>query len=244
MKAMEVKLIMASGKGTGQEVPVTGPRFFIGRAEDCQLRPRSDLISRHHCVILIEPGFVVVRDFGSKNGTFVNGERVVSEAELRSGDILKVGPLEFQVRIESETPTQDAGVPTKTVAVAAKPGDAATPKKPKIRSVQEAAARTVESSATSAEDDDVSAWLDAEVGDSMTETGTMEPTKAAKSPPPKQERQVPALADDEFEAEEPEEPRAKPKTQAFQIPTKPKGPATSSSKDSAANALKNFFNRR
>jgi len=120
---MEVKLIVVSGKHAGKVVPVAGPKFFIGRAEDCQLRPGSDLVSRHHCVILVEEGLVTVRDFGSKNGTFVNAEKVKNEQELKSGDVLKVGPLEFEVRL--------------AVEVGGK-------KKPKVRSVQEAAARTVQ----------------------------------------------------------------------------------------------------
>ena len=79
---MEVKLIVLHGKSAGKEVPVPGPKFFIGRAEDCHLRPQSDAVSRHHCAVLVEDGFVSVRDFGSKNGTFVNGERLLADHRL------------------------------------------------------------------------------------------------------------------------------------------------------------------
>src|SRR5215813_12387999 len=96
---MEVRLKVLVGPNAGKELPVAGPKFLIGRAEDCQLRPRSDLISRHHCVLLIEEGLVTVRDFGSKNGTLVNDARVRGECELKSGDKLVVGPLEFEVCI-------------------------------------------------------------------------------------------------------------------------------------------------
>ncbi len=242
---MEVKLVMTGGKGAAQEVVVTGPRFFIGRAEDCQLRPRSDLISRHHCVILQDEGLLLVRDLGSKNGTFVNGQRVVTEAELHAGDVLKVGPLEFEVRI--------VGAP-EPAPQAAKPAPATPPelpaaKKPKVRSVQEAAARTVRSAAGPADEDDVSNWLyEDEVSSSLTETASMEPTRAAKAPAaaaPAKPAEPPKPADDEevFEGEEPEE-KPKSKAEAFQIPTKPKGPATGSSKESAADALKSFFKRK
>lgn len=50
---MEAILIVASGKNAGRKIAVRGPKFFIGRAEDCQLRPTSDLVSRHHCVIMV-----------------------------------------------------------------------------------------------------------------------------------------------------------------------------------------------
>jgi len=87
---MDLKLKVLEGKSVGQEIPVRCKKFFIGRAEDCQLRPGSDLISRHHCVLLVEDGYIGVRDFGSKNGTFINDERVVGERELKPGDRLTV----------------------------------------------------------------------------------------------------------------------------------------------------------
>lgn len=94
---MEVRLKVLVGPNAGRELPVAGPKFLVGRAEDCQLRPKSDLISRHHCAILIEEALVTVRDFGSKNGTVVNGSRVRGEIELKNGDKLTIGPLEFEV---------------------------------------------------------------------------------------------------------------------------------------------------
>jgi pSer/pThr/pTyr-binding forkhead associated (FHA) protein len=143
---MEVRLKVLVGKSEGQELLIPGPKFFIGRAEDCQLRPRSDLISRHHCALLVEDGFLAIRDFGSKNGTLVNGERVAGERELKAGDKLTVGPLEFEVCILATT---------------------AAKKRPKVESVKEAAARTAEGS-----DDkiDVSQWLTDKEKAGSTET--------------------------------------------------------------------------
>ena len=143
---MEVRLKVLVGKSAGQELLIPGPKFFIGRAEDCQLRPRSDLISRHHCALLVEDGFVAIRDFGSKNGTLVNGERVAGERELKAGDKLVVGPLEFEVCI--------------LATIVAK-------KRPKVESVKEAAARTAEGS-----DDkvDVTQWLTDKEQAGSTET--------------------------------------------------------------------------
>jgi pSer/pThr/pTyr-binding forkhead associated (FHA) protein len=100
---MGIKLLVAGGKSAGRVVPVTVPKFFIGRAPDCHLRPGSHLVSRHHCVILIKKGGVAVRDFGSTNGTLVNGERIRGEQELKDGDRLTVGPLEFEVRLAADT---------------------------------------------------------------------------------------------------------------------------------------------
>ena len=96
---MEVKLVVVGGRHAGKEIPVTGPQFLIGRGERCQLRPQSDMVSREHCAIVVEEGTVVVRDLNSRNGTFVNQQRVEGSRKLHSGDRLKIGPLEFEVRL-------------------------------------------------------------------------------------------------------------------------------------------------
>src|SRR5262245_6225300 len=94
---MEVHLKILIGENAVQTIRVAGPTFYIGRSEDCQLRPRSDLISRHHCAIILEGDYIAVRDFGSKNGTYVNGARVSGVQELKPGDQMRIGPLEFEV---------------------------------------------------------------------------------------------------------------------------------------------------
>ena len=123
---MEVKLVVANGKQAGKEISVKSPKFVIGRGEDCQLRPQSHLVSRRHCVILIDEDSAAIEDLGSTNGTFVNGEKLDGRHELKSGDRIKVGMLEVDVQLP--------------VAVGGKP-------KPKVQSVQEAAVRTAASAA-------------------------------------------------------------------------------------------------
>ena len=134
---MDVKLIIANGKLAGKEIRVAGPKFRIGRGEMCQLRPQSHSVSRKHCVIRVEPALVSIEDYGSTNGTFVNNEKILQRQEMKNGDVIRVGLLELQVEL--------------TVGIGGK-------KKPAIQSVQEAAARTV---ATSAKDDnfDISGLL-------------------------------------------------------------------------------------
>jgi len=79
---MDVKLIVIGGKHPGREIPVNTPEFVIGRAEECQMRPQSDMVSRRHCAIAVTETGAVIREFGSKNGTFLNGKRVEGEHEL------------------------------------------------------------------------------------------------------------------------------------------------------------------
>jgi pSer/pThr/pTyr-binding forkhead associated (FHA) protein len=151
---MDVRLKVLAGANTGQEVKLPAPKFFIGRAEDCHLRPKSDLISRHHCVVMVEDSLVVVRDLGSRNGTFVNDEQVVGERELRAGDKLRVGPLYFELVIV-ELP--------------------ATKKRPKVTSVKDAATRTANGAPGNQADEDVTQWLTEETqAPEMTETSEIE----------------------------------------------------------------------
>jgi pSer/pThr/pTyr-binding forkhead associated (FHA) protein len=86
----------------------------VGRAEDCGIR-MSALghlnVSRHHCLLEIDPPFVQVRDLNSRNGTFVNGDRIPAAQEpeeaparvLRNGDLLRVGNAFLSVMIEVDS---------------------------------------------------------------------------------------------------------------------------------------------
>lgn len=100
---MKLSLVVASGVHEGKAIPITTPQFVIGRDEQCQLRPASPAISKRHCALMVRGGQVYVRDFGSTNGTFVNGQLVEGEVELFDHDLLKVGPLEFRVGMEVST---------------------------------------------------------------------------------------------------------------------------------------------
>lgn len=98
---MNLKLIATNGKHAGKEITVAGPKFFVGRAEDCDLRSGSESVDPYHCLIVVEEDSAVVRDFGSKNGTQVNGEKIDKQQELKSGDALQIGPLQFKVEFPS-----------------------------------------------------------------------------------------------------------------------------------------------
>ena len=134
---MDVKLKVVGGRQAGKELSLPDGNFLIGRAEDCQLRPGSEMISRHHCVFIVEDAYVGIRDFGSKNGTLLNDQRIGAEQEVKNGDRVKIGPLEFEVCVEH--------------CVGGKRRSA-------VKDVAEVAARTAESSAADSPDD-ISQWL-------------------------------------------------------------------------------------
>ena len=99
---MIVQLVVTAGNKSGQVVPVSTEKFIIGRAKDCHLRPKSEMISRYHCAIFVGDD-VVIRDLGSRNGVHLNGEKVQTEHNLVHGDKLEIGPLEFSVQIDRDS---------------------------------------------------------------------------------------------------------------------------------------------
>ncbi|MBF0456706.1 MAG: protein kinase [Nitrospirae bacterium] len=94
---------------------------IIGRGVDCNPRLPDDkdhsTISRHHCLLDINPPGMRVRDFGSLNGTFVNGKKIgqrdrnlahkealkakFPEYDLKDGDTIRLGSTVFQVVVSA-----------------------------------------------------------------------------------------------------------------------------------------------
>ena len=122
---MKLSLVVAQGVHAGKVIPCPPGEFVIGRDPQCQLRPASPAISKQHCALTVRGDKAYVRDCGSTNGTFINGEQVAGEREVKGGDRLKVGPLEFDLRLEA-TATHPALRPAATAPAAA----AAAPAKP------------------------------------------------------------------------------------------------------------------
>lgn len=99
MVAAELKVV--GGKHAGQVIPLNRRKFLIGREQDCQLRPNSDMVSRHHCVFSVDDFSVRLRDLGSTNGTLVNGEKIRRETVLEPGDRIVIGNLEFEYTVRA-----------------------------------------------------------------------------------------------------------------------------------------------
>lgn len=71
----------------------------LGRDEDCEGRfPVTGVSRRHARVVREAAGGLRLVDLGSRNGTFLNGRRV-EQAELRSGDELRMGPVVLRLRL-------------------------------------------------------------------------------------------------------------------------------------------------
>ena len=99
---MIAKLVIASGKRAGRAISMKRDKLLIGRAEECDLRPLSEEVSRKHCAIIQKDDVLWAKDLRSRNGTFVNGHRISEPKQLADGDLVRVGSLELKVSIAVE----------------------------------------------------------------------------------------------------------------------------------------------
>jgi predicted nucleic acid-binding Zn-ribbon protein len=76
-------------------VHVLGRRTTIGRVPSNDLCVDTELVSRHHAVVLVTDSGTVVEDLNSTNGVFINDVRVMRQ-ELREGDVVTIGATSFR----------------------------------------------------------------------------------------------------------------------------------------------------
>jgi serine/threonine protein kinase len=79
---------------------------LVGRAHECGIRlaEAEKKASRHHCMLDVNPPQVRVRDLGSRNGTYVNGERLAPGSagrDLADGDEIGVGGAVLRVSVQA-----------------------------------------------------------------------------------------------------------------------------------------------
>ncbi len=97
-----LSVLVVAGSHAGEEVPLTGP-IIIGRdPAHCQLILEEASISGRHLEIRPVPGGYEVCDLSSRNGSWLNGERLGTQyAVLSDGDTIKLGRhVVVQVRAE------------------------------------------------------------------------------------------------------------------------------------------------
>jgi DNA-binding CsgD family transcriptional regulator len=87
--------------GTQERLPLTGDRFTIGQSAGNDLvLPFDRTVSRVHAVLERVASRWCVRDLASRNGTFVNGERIWGERPIFSGDEIRVGSVRLVAQVD------------------------------------------------------------------------------------------------------------------------------------------------
>lgn len=100
---MIAQLKIIQGAFTGHTIRMPKGKFLVGRESDCHCILDDLSVSRHHCVFILDGWTLRVRDLGSRNGTFVNGNRIGPWEEiLVVGDTVAMGRWTVSVAIEGD----------------------------------------------------------------------------------------------------------------------------------------------
>ncbi|HEU0316402.1 MAG TPA: MFS transporter [Solirubrobacteraceae bacterium] len=84
------ELRIDSGPGSGRVAAVRGSAT-IGREPECDLQILDSEVSRRHAKVTVADGRAFLDDLNSANGTYVNGERILSRRELAPEDRIEIG---------------------------------------------------------------------------------------------------------------------------------------------------------
>jgi pSer/pThr/pTyr-binding forkhead associated (FHA) protein len=102
-------LLVATGEAAGTVFPVTEGSLLVGRSLDAQVRINEQAVSYEHARLEETEHGYALKDLGSTNGTYVNGQRLVERVVLASGDTVRMGSTTFTFV------TRESGSPKGTV---------------------------------------------------------------------------------------------------------------------------------
>ena len=83
-------LIVLAGSSVGEMYKVVAESTVIGRGQNADIQVIDEGISRRHAEIAHKGGEIVIKDLGSTNGTYCNGDKI-AEHTLTDGDKIQVG---------------------------------------------------------------------------------------------------------------------------------------------------------
>lgn len=114
------RLIVTRGPNVHQEYTLPQHDVSLGRSANSEIVFGDPEVSRHHAQISCQQGAYFVADWGSTNGTFVNGQRVIGQTRLQDGDEIELGDAVRLVFYQAaphnaaEPPPQSAGAAAET----------------------------------------------------------------------------------------------------------------------------------
>jgi DNA-binding winged helix-turn-helix (wHTH) protein len=93
------------------DVDLSEGENVLGRTRSASVWVDSTSVSRRHARIHVDGGRARLEDLGSKNGTFLNGERVTGTVDLTDGDTIRLGSVAIVFRVYEEGDATQTHVP-------------------------------------------------------------------------------------------------------------------------------------
>ena len=126
---MPITLLVRTGEGRVSERSDVEPprltfdaiqRVVIGRGSSADVRLPDPSVSHRHATVQAKGTEYVIADEGSTNGTFIGGVRIAPRTSrvLRSGDMIRVGRVWLEARIDTTPVTRDLANATRDLALA------------------------------------------------------------------------------------------------------------------------------
>ncbi|MBT3217741.1 MAG: FHA domain-containing protein [Proteobacteria bacterium] len=101
-------LVCIAGKWAGKRFCVPESGLSVGRAEENNIVLMDDGVSRYHATFMYDNGSLWLRDAGSRNGVFVDDQRVTGHKALKVGNRITIAEHTFEVRWEDQTALSEA----------------------------------------------------------------------------------------------------------------------------------------
>jgi pSer/pThr/pTyr-binding forkhead associated (FHA) protein len=95
-----IRLVFKNPGAADQACELPDGAFSIGRSVNNALRILEESVSRRHCELLVFGNELIVRDCGSRHGTFVDGVRVQTQRGVLNGQVIRFGRVEAEVQLE------------------------------------------------------------------------------------------------------------------------------------------------
>ncbi|OGO31730.1 MAG: hypothetical protein A2Z16_10410 [Chloroflexi bacterium RBG_16_54_18] len=95
-------LIAQTGPLDGRRWPLHRS-LLVGRDATCDIIVADRQVSRYHARFNISPERIILEDLSSKNGTHVNGQRILDDVTLQDGDVIQIALAQKFVYVSSDS---------------------------------------------------------------------------------------------------------------------------------------------
>jgi pSer/pThr/pTyr-binding forkhead associated (FHA) protein len=96
-----IRLVLLSREFENQSCRLDDGHHRVGRDRRNDIVILDNSVSGEHCELLVYGGELIVRERGSRNGTYVDGVRIKAQSGVKPGQTISLGQVEIRVELES-----------------------------------------------------------------------------------------------------------------------------------------------